>query len=75
MVCKSVDTMVVHSFCEKFCSKEEQKIEEVTTDLQTWGEGGEGEMCGESNMLVSGELVSVGKNCTIWWPEVLKVTK
>ena len=62
MVCESVDTMVVHSSCEKFCSKEEQKIEEeVTADLRTWGEGGEGGMCGESNMLVSGELVSVGK--------------
>ena len=30
MVCESVETMVVHSSCEKFCSKEEQKIE-VTT--------------------------------------------
>ena len=44
MVCESVETMVVHSSCEKFCSKEEQKIE-VTTDIRTWGEGGVGEMC------------------------------
>ena len=41
MVCESVETMVVHSSCEKLCSKEEQKIE-VTTDIRTWGEGGVG---------------------------------